>query len=173
MRLTSFVLHLAPVLAFTIPKGQPDGVYEVSYVDGQEIHSHVEPNSMKALRAEGQTEDAQAKFKRGGVVCGGDALNHGDTDKANGSLDAQCGNGARVGGRLSYYSIAGCTVAYYCNFDVQPKYCYASSRQQASRDITGTCGAYKSGWTNPGYDSYGYENFCKSPGSNFCGHGRN
>lgn len=77
-----------------------------------------------------------------------------------------------------YYSIAGCMVAYFCIFsNTAPLGCTAADRQSTSAKNTSQCGCYKCGWatshTVQGNDlaSYGYEDFCKWPGSHFCGHG--
>lgn len=65
------------------------------------------------------------------------------------------------------------TVAYACNFGSLAQPCWAYKRQEASAAITAQCGWYMSGWYNAGQGevSYGYEDFCKYPGSNFCGRG--
>lgn len=70
---------------------------------------------------------------------------------------------------MNFYSIAGCTVAYACNFAGNAQQCYASARQAASVGITATCGAYRSGWlvSQGGSISYGYEDHCRV-GNNFC-----
>lgn len=120
------------------------------------------------------------------IGCGGYYLDVANTNAANGALDAQCGNGAYVGGGLDFYSIAGCTVAYFCNqsevlCDVfwcwAPTYCYAFERQDAANAINAKCGGFGAGWDNfvwnGGYDragQYGWENICDQ-GKNFCGRG--
>lgn len=142
------------------------------------------------------------------IGCGGYYLNVADTNSANGALDAQyvpfpilivltirsatdtgyfrCGNGANVGGGLDFYSIAGCTVAYFCNqSEIQcgnfwcwaSTYCYAFERQDAANAINGKCGGFGAGWDNFVWDGgyaragqYGWESICDQ-GRNFCGRG--
>lgn len=180
MRFTQIALLSSPILAFTIPKGQTDGVYQVSYVDGQEIHTLVNQTDQTAQPSSSPGLTASAKFraKRDAhpyITCGGDALDHGYTDKANAELDEQCGNGAWVNAGHDFYSIANCVVAYYCNFYITSNTCSAADRRTASADITNKCGWYQSGWARSsndwGGDSYGYEDICKASGNNFCGRG--
>lgn len=178
MRLLPLLLLAPSILAFSIPEGQSDGVYQVTYVDGEEKHTLLDRKDIEALTSSN---------KRRGVIfndnekrdpeysCGGDLLNHADTDRANDELDAQLGNGLTVGTNMDIYSIVGCTVSYFCNFDWQhPAWATAQTRREKSAGITQTCGFLWSGWSRGGSsESYGYENFCKWPGSNFCGRGRN
>ena len=169
MHFSSILLLATPLIAFTIPEGQADGVYQVSYVDGNEVHQLLptsgnnESNPPTTLSAKFRTK-RQASFE-----CGGDSLDHGQTDHANSALDRQCGSGLVVGSR-DIYSISGCTVAYYCNFS-DFGVCTAQQRGLASKGITNWCGSYRSGWTTGTSQSYGYEDFCKWPGSHFCGRG--
>jgi hypothetical protein len=101
MRFTPLLLLAAGATAFTVPQGQPDGVYEVyTAPDGTETHTFLRGlNDTVEAR-----NDVPGKFslanKRqvSGVVndigCGGYTLPSGDTDAANNALDAQCGGGA-------------------------------------------------------------------------------
>lgn len=173
------LLLASPIFAFTIPEGQASGLYSVSYdEDGKETHTLVrlsDPNEV--IPTQGLTNSAKFKFEKRDFTytCGGDALNPGDTDRANAELDQQCGAGNTVGANKDFYSIVGCTVAYYCNWQPAPSACSYSRRQDISRGITDKCGLYQSGWSNNSWDdsgSYGYEDFCKAPGNNFCGRGR-
>lgn len=106
------MLLAAPIMAFTIPEGQANGVYQVSYVDGQEIHTFVRENDLSNTTASALTKPANsAKFrhaKRDGYACGGDLLDQGNTDAANANIDAQCGDGNWIGAGLDFYSIQGC-----------------------------------------------------------------
>lgn len=177
MRLLPLLLLALSILAFSIPESQPDGVYQVTYVDGEEKHTLLERN---------HTEAMASSNKRRGVAfndiekrdpeysCGGDLLNHADTDRANDELDAQFGSyGLTVGGNMDIYSIVGCTVSYFCSFDWHTAWATAQTRRDKSAGITQTCGFLWSGWSRgSSSESYGYENFCKWPGSNFCGRGR-
>ena len=184
MHVLRFLPLVATTMAFTIPEGQPDGVYEVSIVDGREIHTLAQTISttdtgISSSRAFRRSVNTNILAKRAAVTCGGDGLDHNDTDFANNELDKQClwegPTAGRVEARRSLYSIRGCTVAYVCNFSSSknPYVCTPQIRRQRSAEITNWCGLYRSGWANEGENSYGYENFCKSPGNNFCGHGRN
>lgn len=94
--LLNLALFAAPIFAFTIPDGQPDGLYGVSYdADGKEIHTLIQEN-LEIAPAAGYTSNS-AKFltskRDNSYQCGGDALNQGDTDTANANIDQQCGNG--------------------------------------------------------------------------------
>ena len=63
MRFTQIALLSSPILAFTIPKGQTDGVYQVSYVDGQEIHTLVNQTDQTAQSSPSPGLSASAKFR--------------------------------------------------------------------------------------------------------------
>ncbi|KAK3692982.1 hypothetical protein B0T22DRAFT_475833 [Podospora appendiculata] len=195
MRFFFATLLASVAIAFTIPDGQPDGTYQVSIVNGKEVHTLITLADNQRPRHNISDVAHSAKFARRGaagedylverqisggnnaISCGGGALNHGDTDAANTALDRQCGSGANVGGGRDFYSIAGCTVAYFCNFRNYADMCFASERVATSAAITSNCGWYVTGWdtfSSSGgggrYNSYGYENFCGT-GSNFCGRG--
>ena len=84
--------------AFTIPEGQANGVYAVSYEeDGTEIHELIgAPSTADPASIKGWASGAShAKDKRqipgisNSIGCGGYELNHGDTDAAAHALDAQ------------------------------------------------------------------------------------
>lgn len=177
------LLLASPIFAFTIPEGQAEGVYSVSYDEhGNETHTLVQPgdpNEVVPTQSLSNPNSAKFKFEKRDdftYTCGGDALNHQDTDDANRALDNQCGAGTNVvGGGMDFYSIVGCTVSYYCNFAWTSSVCSYSRRQDISGGITQACGWYMSGWSNQNPNdsgSYGYEDFCKAPGNNFCGRGR-
>lgn len=113
--LLSLALLAAPILAFTIPEGQAEGLYQVSYENGEEIHTFIRANvdtdSTTAVEElAGSTNSAKFRhIKRGGdYSCGGDALDHHNTDVANGNLDHQCGGGQLVNQGHDFYSIQGC-----------------------------------------------------------------
>ena len=70
---------------FTIPEGQPEGVYGVSYDEqGNAVHKRIADPAPHVARA---PPTFSAKFHRradGTVSCGGaKSLNHADTDAAN------------------------------------------------------------------------------------------
>lgn len=110
--LVQLMLLAAPILAFTIPEGQAEGVYQVSYdAEGKETHTFVRANDLANTTELSPPTVNSAKFrhaKRDGYACGGDALDHGNTDAANANIDAQCGNGNWIGTNLDFYSIKGC-----------------------------------------------------------------
>ena len=187
MLLAPLLLLAASAAGFTIPDGQPDGVYSVHIdANGTEIHTLLSlpdeinnaslPRSIvvnaKDVRKRQQADDFD-------VVCAGYDLGPGDTDTANALLDMQCGSGSIVKWGEDFYAISGCTVAYFCNFSDTfiIAVCSAYERGQADLAITNACGLYRAGWTDGDEDiladinySYGYENFCGS-GSSFCSRG--
>ena len=75
-----------------------------------------------------------------------------------------------------FYSIYGCTVAYFCNLSGFSDTRWASDGQSAAADITSTCGEYPAGWdtydhpNNALYYSYGREDYCEQ-GHAFCDRG--
>jgi hypothetical protein len=184
MRFSSIVLFAVGIVAFTIPDGQPNGVYE-AYIaaDGTEVHELI-MDAPGSGSAEGDIAIASAtissaKFaKRDFVGCGGRPLNADDTNKANSMLDAQCGGGASVPGGRDFYSIWGCTVAWACNFAGTTN-CFASERNNAALQIIAVCwknAAWLSGWYR--YENsvrnieYGFGDVCGGE-RNFCGRGTN
>jgi len=174
MRIKSILLiatAAVTVLGFAIPKGQPEGVYNHTVVNGTDIHKKIaEPylgpitkRAPRILSMEGQP----AK-----VYCGRALnLNHEDTDAANADLDRQCGSGALIGGGYNFYAIRGGTAAFVCNFGYFYDHhrCYEDKRVKSSKVITEFCGPYNSGWINYeyGWMSYGYD----TTASDFCGTG--
>jgi hypothetical protein len=101
MHFTPLLLLAAGALAFNIPKGQPDGVYQVyTAPDGTETHTLLRGlNDTIETRSEVPGKFSLASKRQiGGVTndvgCGGYTLPAGDTDAANNALDAQCGGGA-------------------------------------------------------------------------------
>lgn len=196
MLLKSIALFAAGVTAassgWTIPEGQPNGVYSVS-VDssGKATHTfirdliapdHIEaPN--KERRALGNSAKLNIERDLNGpytITCGGYEMDQGDCDGAVANLKNQCGGGATVGGNLDYYAIDNSVVAYFCNFNSGATNCYFFDAADAYQLITGSCGLYQAGWDSltayyapnggPNYVSYGYENF---GGNDFCGRGTN
>ncbi|KAF4617072.1 hypothetical protein G7Y89_g15075 [Cudoniella acicularis] len=180
-----FILALAATSqGFTIPDNQPNGVYKVS-VDANGVETHTllrglienytyvstEPNKpLPTLHA------TSAKFRRqdltgqNNIACGGYSLVTSDVVSAVGNLEAQCGNGAFVGGGKNFYSITGGTVAYFCNFSGGTNNCYASEMVEAAERITNDCGSSNGGWdiVPDRQCQYGYE---RQPGNHFCGRG--
>ncbi|KAL9075703.1 MAG: hypothetical protein Q9161_001455 [Pseudevernia consocians] len=196
MLLKSIALFAAGVTAansgWTIPEGQPNGVYSVS-VDssGKATHTfirdliapdHIEAPS-KERRALGNSAKLNIERDLNGpysITCGGYEMDRGDCDGAVANLKNQCGGGASVGGNLDYYAIDNSVVAYFCNFNSGATNCYFFDAADAYQLITGTCGLYQAGWDSltayyapnggPNYVSYGYENL---GGNDFCGRGTN
>ncbi|KAF2161054.1 hypothetical protein M409DRAFT_59336 [Zasmidium cellare ATCC 36951] len=178
-------LSLSLTSAFHIPEGIQDGVYSVHvYPNGTEEHNRL-PNP-SPLGSALQLRKRQGEFYGGPQCYGGDEggeLNHGDTDAANAALQNQCGYGANINYGDDFYSIYGCTVAYACNFydnsnapaGANDDYttCFADCSVHANQIITSGCGEYQPGSIQDNlYEvAYGYENFCSSRGSNFCGRG--
>ncbi|OBT87948.1 hypothetical protein VE02_04532 [Pseudogymnoascus sp. 03VT05] len=186
--------------AFTVPKGQPDGVYSVTYnPNGTETHTFLRPPvtvdatttgsdvpGLLSLRS--SVKARQVPNVQNVVGCGGYRLDTGTTNAANAGLDA-CTGGVLVGADKDFYSISGCTVAYFCNFSYHTyedgsliitnptdTRCYKSDRQKSATIINGQCGGFYAGWnritsSDGSYDGqYGWEELCGA-GSNFCGRG--
>ena len=186
MLLSNILLFAVGVVSFTVPKGQPDGVYTVFTNDrGEEVHIRLEPT--KALPEEppasNLTDSAKFLAKRGDDIsggsntnyCGNYGLNRQDTDYAVGQLRNQCRGGGNVGKGKDFYSIRGCVVSYFCNFAGHADLCWESEVSNTARKISRVCGNYKAGWhvfkSNARYLQYGYENVC-GQGGNFCGRER-
>lgn len=96
-------------------------------------------------------------------------VDHGNCDTAVAGLKSQLGNGASIGGYLSYYVISGSVVAFACNSQW-----YGSSSTDSSTyaawlvEITDACGWYVAGTFNGwGYLNSGYMNWYS--GLDFCG----
>ncbi|KAI8944744.1 hypothetical protein F4801DRAFT_570617 [Xylaria longipes] len=175
MRFSSVLLCITGALAtsFHIPQGQLDGVYGVSYnADGSENHTRLGDieTELRILAIRGATVQ-----KRSGVITcdpneGG--LNANDNGAAATSLANQCGFGAAVGAHLNYYSIKGCSVAYFCNFKKHSQVCTSGNAWASFNDVNNICGSNVAGWEkyydSDGNDQYGYQWFCTYPGSAFC-----
>ncbi|KAI0401898.1 hypothetical protein F4802DRAFT_600582 [Xylaria palmicola] len=176
MRFASLIpLLISSTKAFTIPEGQPDGVYQVTKdANGTEIHTLLgELEEFESGSAHHGRRAVSASEAAGTVICGGYQLPHGDADAAWTSLGNMCGNGAHVLARGDVYALSNCVVAYFCNQGDHAVYCFSSDKDQGVRDITNSCGSYWSGWefTHPptGQVQVGYEDVCGA-GKNFCGH---
>ncbi|KAK4495863.1 hypothetical protein PRZ48_013131 [Zasmidium cellare] len=183
--IASLSLSLGLASAFHIPEGTPDGVYSVhTYHNGTEIHTRLTtPGAGASAR---QLRKRQGSYFQGAPQCyGGDEggeLDHGNTDTANANLQYQCGGGAEIDPGDDFYSIAGNTVAYACNFGGTDDYtfCFSSTSVQANQIITNGngdgnpgCGEYQPGSIEDvNYlVAYGYENYGSAKGNNFCGRG--
>ena len=151
--LSSVFLLASSAVSFTIPKDHSNGVYMVSYQDGNELHTLIADAGPSAITSRDTVQSA--KFIKRQLPSGGTnvphcnyiPLVHADTDAANSALDKQCGTGATVGIGLDYYSIVGCTVAYFCNLSTTGSDTYkASERQAVSQELTADCGGYTSAW---------------------------
>ncbi|KAH9208141.1 hypothetical protein DL95DRAFT_415032 [Leptodontidium sp. 2 PMI_412] len=178
MRFSPVLLIAASAVAFTVPKGQPNGVYQVfTEANGTETHTflHPLPNSNEKRSDTLGNPHVRRQLPPVSVGCGGYQMNPTDTNNANNALDAQCGAGANVGKGLDFYSISGCVVSYFCNLGGSGTDCFASERQQAATQyINPVCGGFWAGWVNfniPSRDGqYGWEDICGA-GSHFCGRG--
>ncbi|KAJ7020286.1 hypothetical protein C8F04DRAFT_1241137 [Mycena alexandri] len=189
MRFALLSLFVSAVVGFTVPANQPAGVYMVTYnPDGTETHSLLsltKVNSTVPAVTAGSVPsptrfDASKRQINGGsntIGCGNYELNHGDTDSAYNALGQQCGGGASVPGGRDFYSIVGCTVAYFCNYNGGADTCFQSEWVAAIQNgVSPVCGSYWAGWdrfsSSIRFNQYGYENVCGA-GGNFCGRGTN
>lgn len=171
---------------FTIPEGQPDGVYEVHVEDGVEVHNLIRavgtnqpgllgsPLSAKLRRSLLET---RTNYMR--TICANQAtLNQRDCDGAVSDLaTAQCGSGNPVPSGRNFYAIRNCVVVYFCNFRSHTQICGYDSVARPLEIITRTCGLYRPGWVDywndneySDYYSIGYEDYCGA-GRRFCGNG--
>ncbi|KAK0723337.1 hypothetical protein B0T26DRAFT_801902 [Lasiosphaeria miniovina] len=172
------MLALAGAAAgFYVPAGQASGVYAVSYnEDGSENHTRLGDvdTAKKVFAVRGET---LAK-RTGAVTCDPTeaVLNGNDNGAAATALANQCGAGAAVGARLNYYSIVGCSVAYFCNMKSHPQVCTSGNAWASFHDVNDRCGANVPGWEvyydSDGDDRYGYQWVCTYPGSHFCNENR-
>src|ERR1700712_1340964 len=96
--ISKILLLASGAAAFTVPDGQANGVYAVSYADdGTEIHELVgAPSDAGQASIKGWASGtSHVKDKRqipdidNKIGCGGYELNHGDTDAAAHALDNQ------------------------------------------------------------------------------------
>jgi hypothetical protein len=166
-------LSFGPIFAFTIPRGQPDGIFSV-YIDanGTETHSRLAyasttiPSTFSTISKRSRLAETYL------ANCWGRDLDHDATDTANADLDQQCNSGVSVGRMMSIYAKRGGVVAFACNRrSAEPQRCFAQGRDICSQRITNKCGRYVSGecWADPdvwgpGNPNYGYAedtaNFC-------------
>lgn len=192
MRISPLLLLAAATNAFSIPQGQADGVYEVSYHNnGTEMHQFIgKLDTITTIQGVQSAKFGKRQIGTPQVTCAvaEPELNHADTDAANSALDAQCGTSSMVGKCKDYYSIRNCVVAYACNLNACSNFggdyhedCRAADRVQMSIDITDQCGLYRPGWAkvsvlnsrkrSGGVMQYGYQDICTAEGANFCNRG--
>ncbi|KAH8879056.1 hypothetical protein GQ53DRAFT_739310 [Thozetella sp. PMI_491] len=180
MRFSVLVSLVSAVVAFQIPTGTTDGVYEVSYAeDGSEIHTRISDVNITKRAFAIRSATAEKRTGSGVVTCLGfeGNLNPNDNGAAATALANQCGPGAAVGSGRDFYSIVGCSVAYFCNLKDHTQVCSSVGAWQSFNDINNICGAnipgYELYYDSDGRDQYGYEWFCTSPGNKFCNRGTN
>lgn len=176
MLFSTFLLLATGAAAWTIPVGQPNGVYSVT-TDSSGLAEHTLIRLIADTNATTKLTTRSAKFypKRqnpgsNDITCAGYALSNSDNGNAAGELEAQCGNGAFVDSGRDFYSIVGNSVVYYCNFSGGTNNCYASEALDAFSRITSQCGLNNAGWdyVPARNDRYGYESVS---GSKICGRG--
>ncbi|EAQ85485.1 predicted protein [Chaetomium globosum CBS 148.51] len=151
-------LFAGPAAGWTIPADQPDGVYRVSYdANGTVAHTLIAPplspeekRSLLSAPKPGRSLPSRITGRQ---------------------LSNQCNPGGIARG-YDFYSIAGTTVAYVCNFGSTSWTCTVNDLTNDYAHITAICGWYQSGWrirwpaTNRGAQ-IGYE----PSWENFCGRG--
>ncbi|KAI0168329.1 hypothetical protein BJ166DRAFT_624036 [Pestalotiopsis sp. NC0098] len=177
-------LLVAPfAAALTIPEDASEGFFVAYYdADGQQVHvknptqdeiadmatKAYPPPGTNTTSAETTSVEISKRAQRTWCGCGYN-LDHGNCDTAVAGLKSQLGNGASIGGYLSYYVISGSVVAFACNSQW-----YGSSSTDSSTyaawlvEITDACGWYVAGTFNGwGYLNSGYMNWYS--GLDFCG----
>jgi hypothetical protein len=171
LQLLSLLIATVAAKGFTVPEGTPDGVYKVEYdAEGSETHTLIgEPVHNAVARSEGSVSRLFAR-QADGVNCGGYDLNRQNTDDAVEALKRQCNPGA-IGGNLNFYSIAGGTVAYVCNYRGIAVTCSRNEIGDSANRITGVCGSYRAGWRNIRNDGRDIQIGYERTGSEFCGRG--
>lgn len=175
MLFSAILLLATGAAAWTVPAGQPNGVYSV-YTNDAGVSEHTLIKLITETNTATRLTTRSAKFypKRdntgtNSITCSGYSLSNSDTGNAASELEAQCGNGAFVGGNRDFYSVVGGTVVYYCNFVGSTNQCFSSEALDSFSRITSECGLNNAGFdTIPDRgDSYGYE----GTGAKFCGRG--
>jgi hypothetical protein len=160
--LTTLCIATAPVMGWTIPEGQADGVYAVSLVNNTHVHTKLgEIPSVVKRRALGRI------LPRDGLdatYCASDTheLNHADTDSANAGMAEQCQDGRSVPHNEAVYAIRNNVVAFACNNgETYSATCITWVHQQAQGMVTAKCGWYKGGWAydHGAHISYGYQSY--------------
>ncbi|KAH6653254.1 hypothetical protein BKA67DRAFT_312729 [Truncatella angustata] len=155
-----FALASTASAVFTIPEGQRDGVYEVSYDESDRgVHTFLRGPATDAelakLPSRGLTGDLKApisgrtlsRLKRSDTLdCAGYSLEHGSTDLAVAALGAQCDPSGTVGKKRDFYSISYTTVAYFCNFGKKETICRATEVTDSYGLVAKSCGNYTAGW---------------------------
>ncbi|KAH8658066.1 hypothetical protein BX600DRAFT_514587 [Xylariales sp. PMI_506] len=169
---------LSAAVAWTIPEGTANGVYQVHTDEfGVSTHTFVAPSVEAAFKPRGMsTKRANAKRIVQGpdsIGCESYAFNTINADNAVQGLKNQCPlNGAgQVGGNLDFYSVFGDVVAYFCNYSSKVNHCYEDEVDEVIQHrISDTCGHYVAG-----FDilvdralEYGYMDLS----AKFCGRGR-
>ncbi|KAI3331635.1 hypothetical protein HD806DRAFT_529418 [Xylariaceae sp. AK1471] len=168
---------------FTIPEGQPDGLYQVDYdSDGQAVHTLLRGpitaaeriNLLSMRDPEVGIEHLGSLVARQGnnLACKGYDLDHQNTDNAVELLKNQCNPGA-VGTGRDFYSIAFSTVAYFCNLSGIALVCTRDQLTGAFLQITETCGLYRAGSSDRQENGNRYIIGYEDRSINFCGRGVN
>ncbi|CAG8971513.1 hypothetical protein HYALB_00005409 [Hymenoscyphus albidus] len=166
----------AAATGFTVPEDQADGVYAVVYDNNGEAVLNqlrgpateielVESKHRSLARPLTERDIVQQKYDCASPILD---LNPGDTDSAVAALERQCNPGA-VGKDLDFYSKAGNTVAFFCNFGSAATNCLANEIGDQLFQITLRCGRYRAGWwtmqDKDRWVSLGYD----AANSHFCG----
>jgi hypothetical protein len=180
MRFSVLASLVPAIAAFQIPDGQLDGIYAVSYGDdGQETHTRV--SDLDTAKRNFAIRGTAVEKRGGAVTClrNEGFLNQNDNGAAATALANQCGAGSAVGESRDFYSIQGCSVAYFCNHLSGIAICTSDEAWSSFNSINNQCGTnvpgYDLWYTGSGDDfkQYGYEWFCSSPGNKFCNRGTN
>ncbi|KAI0394886.1 hypothetical protein F5Y17DRAFT_425916 [Xylariaceae sp. FL0594] len=177
----SIVLYAAnaAALGFTIPEGQPDGVYAVSYdAHGVPVHHFVSGPVEESVISPYVSGGGGGKpflhaRQTDARKCEGHDLDHSNTDAAVEALKRQCDPAGAVGGGLDFYSVAGNTVAYLCNYASTSVACTRNLLTDSYAAITANCGLYRSGWRDLTGGNYRYSIGYEPYGNKFCGRGTN
>ncbi|KAH8899131.1 hypothetical protein GQ53DRAFT_802489 [Thozetella sp. PMI_491] len=136
---------LAVAQAFTIPEGQPDGIFAVLPDQTGALVNHVQLKSWPAMDTPVRLS---AKLQRQAptVTCGTNkGLDKTDYDAAKASLDKLCSAGGSLPAHQSLYEKHGNVVTFLCSNGAGGSPPPAAAGP-CTTPISAQCGNYNSGW---------------------------
>jgi hypothetical protein len=174
------VLGLAAIgSAFTLPGGQPNGLYRAYYdADGKEVHEFVAADNISLPQALPEREYSRSKrealpkrWDSSQAWCGcAFPMNAADTNNANAILANYAASSPVLDGGRTQYSVQNSAVAFVCNFDSGSVTIPSNLVSNNSPDISYACGNFIAGTSRlEGFADldYGYMNYLS--GLDFCG----
>ncbi|KAF7532700.1 hypothetical protein G7054_g7723 [Neopestalotiopsis clavispora] len=179
MRLHNILfLPVALTAAFNVPRGQPDGVYAVSYnSSGHEVHTMIDVSVASEDLGRFDNGSSHIRQRNGGSVltarsteshCPDGTLEPHNTGRAISHLKQMCGVWRHPDSNPSFYAKSGTTIAYFCNFGQHTKLCTLDLLLDMLAKVLNDCGPSKPGWWtvkdphehfSVGYEGY-HTRFC-------------